>query len=83
MQKIEAIRLLGGTVQSAADALGISYQAVSKWEPELSQRITDRVHAALWRVANGIPHPAPSAEAEDDDAVTKKHPAPDTAAAQG
>lgn len=49
MQKTHAIELLGGTVSAAADAVGISYQAVSKWPDELPQRIEDRVLAALAR----------------------------------
>lgn len=51
MKKSEAIALLGGTVRAAADAVGISPQAVSLWPDELPQRISDRVQAALWRMA--------------------------------
>lgn len=43
MQKSEAIELLGGTVTAAAQALGISYQAVDKWPEELPDRIAQRV----------------------------------------
>ena len=53
MKKSEAIALLGGTVTSAAEAIGISSAAVSQWpddnEGELPQRIVDRVQAALYR----------------------------------
>jgi len=49
MKKSEAIRLLGGTIGDAARAIGISYQAVSKWPDELSRKIEDRVTAALSR----------------------------------
>lgn len=49
MQKKHAIDLLGGTVASAAEAVGISYQAVDKWPDPLPKRIEDRVLAALAR----------------------------------
>lgn len=49
MKKSEAIHLLGGNIASAAKAIGISYQAVSKWPDELSPKIQDRVTAALAR----------------------------------
>ena len=47
--KTHAIELLGGTVTSAADAIGVSYQAIVKWPAELPPRIVDRVQAALYR----------------------------------
>ena len=59
MDKQEAIRLLGGTNAAAALAVGVTVQAVSSWPNPLPQRIADRVQAALWRIANGIPHPVP------------------------
>ncbi|HET8694983.1 MAG TPA: hypothetical protein VFM33_09985 [Aquabacterium sp.] len=40
---------MGGSVAAAAEAIGISYQAVDKWPNELPPRIEDRVQAALWR----------------------------------
>lgn len=49
MLKTHAIELLGGTVTSAADAIGVSYQAIVKWPSELPPRIVDRVQAALYR----------------------------------
>jgi len=49
MQKTQAIELLGGTVSSAANAIGISYQAVDKWPEVLPARIADRVLAAVAR----------------------------------
>lgn len=49
MLKTHAIELLGGTVTSAADAIGVSYQAIVKWPAELPPRIVDRVQAALYR----------------------------------
>jgi hypothetical protein len=49
MEKAKAIELLGGSVSSAAAAIGISYQAVDKWPDRLPERISDRVLAALAR----------------------------------
>lgn len=49
MLKSKAIELLGGTTAAAADAVGISYQAVDKWPEELPPRIADRVLAAVAR----------------------------------
>lgn len=66
MEKTEAIKLLGGTVTSAASAIGISPQAVSTWPDVLPQRITDRVQAALWRMARGAAFPAAIGEALAD-----------------
>ena len=49
MQKAKAIELLGGTVTAAAQAVGVTYQAVDKWPDPLPSRIEDRVLAALAR----------------------------------
>lgn len=49
MQKNTAIDLLGGSISDAAEAIGITYQAVDKWPDELPQRIVDRVFAAVVR----------------------------------
>lgn len=49
MHKEKAIELLGGSVASAAEAIGISYQAVVKWPDELPARIEDRVLAVIAR----------------------------------
>jgi len=49
MEKTKAIELLGGTVTAAAQAIGVSYQAVDKWPDTLPPRIVDRVQAALAR----------------------------------
>lgn len=57
MLKTEAIDLLGGSITAAAAAVNVTYQAVDKWPDVLPQRIADRVQAALWRIANGVPHP--------------------------
>ena len=48
MDKAKAIELLGGKA-SAAEAIGISYQAEDKWPDPLPSRISDRVLAALAR----------------------------------
>lgn len=47
--KDEAIAMLGGTVSAAAQAIGVSYQAVKKWPATLSPRVADRVLAAAAR----------------------------------
>lgn len=49
MLKAKAIELLGGSVASAAEAIGCSYQAVRKWDDTLPKRIEDRVLAVLAR----------------------------------
>lgn len=51
MNKQEAIALLGGSISKAAEVIGISYQAVSKWPEILPPRIEDRVIAALSRLS--------------------------------
>ena len=43
MNKSKAIEILGGTVSAAAEAMGVSYQAVDKWPDELPPRIAERV----------------------------------------
>lgn len=49
MLKSDAIRLLGGTPKSAAEACQITKQAVSLWPEVLTRDIEDRVLAALAR----------------------------------
>ncbi len=49
MHKSKAIELLGGTIAAAAEAVGVSYQAVNQWPDELPARIADRVLAAVAR----------------------------------
>lgn len=51
MNKSQALRLLGGSVTSAAKACGISASAVSQWPEVLTKDQADRVQAALWRQA--------------------------------
>ncbi|WP_257624517.1 hypothetical protein [Variovorax boronicumulans] len=55
MQKSKAIEVLGGSIASAAEALGITYQAVDKWPEMLPGRIDDRVIAALVRKGKKVP----------------------------
>lgn len=49
MNKSQALEMLGGTVASAATAIGITSQAVTQWPDDLPPRIADRVYAALAR----------------------------------
>ena len=51
MLKTQAIELLGGTITAAAQAIGITYQAVNQWPEELPPRIADRVYA-VWGKKN-------------------------------
>ena len=55
MRKDQALQLLGGSVSAAADAIGVSYQAVDKWPEELPRRIDDRVIAACVRRGIAVP----------------------------
>ena len=58
MQKYQAIEMLGGSVSSAALAIGITPQAMTQWPDELPPRLADRVQAALWRMSQqNTPHP--------------------------
>lgn len=56
MNKQRAIQLLGGTNRLAAEAIGITSQAVSLWPEELPRTISDRVEAAYHRL-NGVALP--------------------------
>lgn len=49
MRKRKALELLGGSIASAAEAIGVSYQAVDKWPDPLPPRIEDRVVAVIAR----------------------------------
>jgi len=49
MKKSRAIKLLGGTVGSAAKAVGITSSAVTQWPDVLPPRVADRVTAAIAR----------------------------------
>lgn len=73
MLKTEAIELLGGSIAAAAEAIGVTYQAVDKWPDELPPRIADRVQAALWRQSHGVPPPAVDEDgaANSDDKIIR------------
>ena len=49
MNKIEAIKLLGGTVSSTARAVGVTPSAITQWPDRLPDRLADRVLAAWAR----------------------------------
>lgn len=55
MQKTDAIKLLGGTVTQAADAIGINTQAISQWPDVLPPRLVDRVIAGCVRTGITVP----------------------------
>lgn len=55
MFKTEAIELLGGSATSAADLMGVTYQAVNKWPAVLPSRISDRVLGVCARRGISIP----------------------------
>lgn len=84
MHKQKAIELLGGTIVLAADAIGISYQAVDKWPVELPDRISDRVLAVLARKhlppeligteTNPLPHIAEQVTSAGWDGVDHRNP---------
>jgi hypothetical protein len=69
MHKQKAIELLGGSVAIAAEAMGVSYQAVSGWPDELPPRISDRVLGVVAKrrfpelvaaITGGAAEPAPT-----------------------
>ena len=66
MKKAEAIQKLGGTISAAAEAIGVSYQAVNQWPDVLPARLIDRVQAALYRKqmeqSPASPAPAPTTQ---------------------
>ena len=49
MKKSDGIEVLGGTARAAAEAIGVSPQAVCDWPDLLPRRIADRVLAAWAR----------------------------------
>lgn len=49
MEKTTAITLLGGSIDTAAKLIRVSYHAVHKWPAVLPDRIEDRVIAAIAR----------------------------------
>ena len=50
MDKDKALQMLGG-IKAAAEAVGVTTQAIAQWPNPLPPRIADRVQAALWRQA--------------------------------
>lgn len=50
MKKSDGIEVLGGTARAAAEAIGVSPQAVCDWPDLLPERISDRVLAAWARI---------------------------------
>jgi hypothetical protein len=58
LTKRVALDLLGGSVASAADAIGITAHAVRSWPAILSPMIADRVEAAWYRRQNAREHEA-------------------------
>lgn len=72
MKKSDAIQILGGSIAAASEAIGTSYQAVSKWPDVLPRRIEDRVIAAIARrklppeaFRPELAHPAPAEQPKD------------------
>ena len=65
MHKTQALDLLGGTIASAASAIGITPQAISQWPDELPPRIADRVQAAVARISQVV-------ETQNDDTTLNR-----------
>lgn len=63
MKKDEAIELLGGTVQKAAENLGVTPQAIYAWPETLTERQENRVHAFLWRQSQSAKETSPAVSA--------------------
>lgn len=72
MQKTKAIELLGGSTAAAAEAIKITYQAVSQWPDVLPARIADRVHAAWARKSGALPEPVPPQPQSAQPAVSSR-----------
>lgn len=49
MTKDQAIALLGGSTRSAAQKMGVSYQAICRWPSPLPRRIEERVLGVVAR----------------------------------
>jgi len=69
MTKSNAIKLLGGSQTAAAQEIGVKPQAIRGWPEVLSQKIEDRVLAALWRRQNKT---QPAALASDADTTERR-----------
>ena len=79
MLKSEAVELLGRDMSAAAEAVGISYQAVKKWPDQLPPRIADRVLGVC--VRKGIEVPRRFIEKNPTQALTQQaHAATETVA---
>ena len=70
MLKSEAVELLGRDMSAAAEAVGISYQAVKKWPDQLPPRIADRVLGVC--VRKGIEVPRKFLEPKPTQALTQQ-----------
>lgn len=70
MLKSEAVELLGRDMSAAAEAVGISYQAVKKWPDQLPPRIADRVLGVC--VRKGIEVPRKFLEQKPTQALTQQ-----------
>lgn len=64
MRRDEALRLLGGPGRAARE-IGCTVQAIHGWPDPLSERIRDRVQAALWRRLHGVAPPLSAPAAQD------------------
>ena len=79
MKKSEALKLLGGSATSAAQAIGVTPAAISLWPDDLPPRISDRVIAAMVRTRRAIPseykskpHPGSPASAQPMPGLSKR-----------
>lgn len=54
MRKEQALELFGG-ISATADAVGVTYQAVSQWPDVLPARIVDRLIASFVRQGKPVP----------------------------
>ena len=81
MLKSEAVELLGRDMSAAAEAVGISYQAVKKWPDQLPPRIADRVLGVC--VRKGIEVPRKFLEQKPTQALTQQAQVATETVAQG
>ena len=81
MLKSEAVELLGRDMSAAAEAVGISYQAVKKWPDQLPPRIADRVLGVC--VRKGIEVPRKFLEPKPTQALTQQAQVATETVAQG
>lgn len=64
MNKREAIQLFGGTQRKLAAALGVTESAISQWPADLTNRQTDLVVGAAYRLGRLPCEPKPTVLAE-------------------